>query len=136
MVEGLRILMLEDSPTGAYVVKREVQRAVPEPFSLRHELDRDGFTRALREFRPHLVLTDGRVPNLDAAGALSLVRQTLPGAAVIVVAGELGDRGAPLVERGAFGCVLKHRIGELGPMLRRALAGLGEAIQEQAPAMA
>jgi hypothetical protein len=122
----VRILLLEDSDSDAELIEREL-RAGGLEYVLRREEDGPGFERALREFRPGVVLSDYRLPHYDGAQALALARQRCPDVPVIVISGAVGEeKTVELLKGGATDFVLKDRLGRLVSAVRRALREVGE----------
>jgi two-component system CheB/CheR fusion protein len=122
MNREVRILLLEDSPSDAELIKRELRRAGIEFNWLRVET-RGAFTSALRDFMPDLVLSDNALPSFDALSALAIVRQTQPETSFIVVSGTVGEEHAvEMLKHGVTDYVLKDNLNRLGPVVRRALA--------------
>ena len=73
MSKTLRIVHLEDNPTDADRVKAELTRAGVKTLSERVSTA-DGFTAALREFQPDVVLCDHAHASFDARTALAAAR--------------------------------------------------------------
>ena len=122
MNREVRILLLEDSPSDAELIKRELRRAGIEFNWLRVDT-RAAFTSALRDFLPDLVLSDNALPSFDALSALVIVRQTQPETGFIVVSGTVGEeRAVEMLKHGVTDYVLKENLNRLGPVVRRALA--------------
>ncbi len=121
MNKPLRILMLEDDLADAELVTRELQKAGIE-FVLRRVDSRDGFERALDEFKPDIVFGDYRLPTFDGLSALIIARERAPDVPFIFVSGAMGEEFAiEFLHRGAADYVLKDRLAKLAPAVRRAL---------------
>jgi signal transduction histidine kinase len=117
--ETLRILLLEDIPEEAEIVERELRKADLR-FAVQRVQTRQAFSDALRQFAPHLILADSKLPGFDGRRALELANAR--GIPVIMVTGELGDEAAvELLIAGARDYVLKDRLARLGPAVRRVL---------------
>lgn len=120
--QPLRILLLEDEPTDAELVEAELREAGLHFVSLRVDT-RDGFVRALDEFRPDIVLSDFRLPAFDGESAIKIVRERHPTVPVVMVTGAVGDEKAiELLKLGARDYVLKDRLARLPPVVERALS--------------
>jgi DNA-binding NarL/FixJ family response regulator len=121
MTRPLRILLLEDRDADAELVRRELERGELE--AVTEQVDsRDAFLRALRDFKPDVVLTDQALPQFDSAAALKAVRALRPVAPVILVAGALDERSVVASLRaGAEDLVLKSNLGRLVPAIRASL---------------
>lgn len=122
MVSELRILILEDEPTDAELMERELRKAGIVFVSQRVD-NKDAFIQALEEFRSDVVLADYKRPNFGGLAALKIVRRTHPEVPVIIVTGMLGDEPAiELLKAGAKDYVLKGNLARLAPAIQRALS--------------
>lgn len=122
----LNILMLEDVPADAELVDHELSRS-----GLRYRFKRveasDEFLCELAINPPDVVLSDHGLPSFDGFTMLAMVRDRYPDVPFLFVTGSLGEEAAiKAFERGASDCVLKHRLHELGPAVKRALRAAGE----------
>lgn len=117
----LRILQVEDSPTDAQVVEDSL-RENGLAFSVRRVETREDFLGALKDFAPHVVLVDYQLPAFDGLSAIRILCERHPDIPAIVVTGTLGDeRAVELLREGARDYVLKDRLVNLAPAVRRAL---------------
>lgn len=117
----MRVLLLEDTPTDAELIERELRKAGLAFTALRVET-RDAFLRALEEFRPDIILSDYKLPDFDGMAALEIVKRDHPGVPVIMVTGAFSDVDAvELLVAGAKDYILKDRLARLGPAVQRAL---------------
>ena len=124
--------MLEDTPEDAELNAMALRDAGLSFVSMRVQ-SRDTFTRALHEFRPHLILSDFRLPAFDGHEALRIARQEWPQAPVIMVTGAVGDELAvELLRAGARDYVLKDRLARLPSAVQRALTEEQESRKRQA----
>ena len=89
----VRILLLEDSPVDAELIERELTRSGFSFRALRVDTV-TGFTSALHEFDPHLVLSDNALPSFDALSALKLSQSSHPDTGFVVVSGTVGEERA------------------------------------------
>lgn len=118
----LRVLMLEDTPTDAALMERELRKAGIAYIATRVETQ-DAFIRALEEFQPDIVLSDYSLPHFDGMAALEIVRRDHPDVPVIMVTGALTDiEAVDLIHAGARDYVLKDRLARLAPAIQRAIA--------------
>jgi diguanylate cyclase (GGDEF)-like protein len=121
MSAGLKILMLEDVPEEAELIRRELHKAGLEFVAQRVQTKSD-FGQSLQEFAPDLVLADSKLPAFEGRAALEMVRRKDPLLPVIMVTGALGDEAAvELLMAGANDYVLKDRLARLPSAIRRAL---------------
>jgi PAS domain S-box-containing protein len=124
MNQPLRVLILEDAPTDAELIERELRAALPGHLicSAKRVETRDDFLTAMEEFAPDLILSDYTLPAFDGLSALSLARDVCPDVPFIFVSGTLGEEVAiETLKRGATDYVLKDRLSRLGPSVQRAL---------------
>src|SRR5437763_4602340 len=118
----LRILLFEDRPADAELVKLALERA-GVPGVTRVADTSDAFADALREFAPDIVLSDHSLARFNAVAALQLLRAIRPTVPLIVVAGALDERAAvETLKAGAEDFILKTNLGRLRPAIDAALA--------------
>ena len=121
MSQPLRILLVEDAPTDAALVEREIRKAGLDFTSQRVET-REAFLAALGEFGPHLILSDYSLPAFDGMSALRLARERAPEIPFIIITGSLNEETAvECMKAGADDYVLKDRLARLEPAIRGAL---------------
>jgi signal transduction histidine kinase len=119
--DEIRILLLEDSPTDADLV-RHALRMGGLMFCLEHVDNRAAFVRRLGSFSPDLILSDFSLPTLDGYTALEIAREKCPEVPFIFVTGTLGEEVAiETLKKGATDYVLKQRLSRLIPSVHRAL---------------
>ncbi|HXV63071.1 MAG TPA: sigma 54-interacting transcriptional regulator [Vicinamibacteria bacterium] len=126
MPATLRILILEDVPTDAELVERELRRGQIE-FLSRRVSTRPEFEEQLSSFDPNIILADFSLPGFDGLDALSISAETRPEVPFIFVSGAIGEEKAiETLKKGATDYVLKDRLSRLVPALRRALRETAE----------
>ncbi len=117
----LRILIIEDLPTDAELMERELKRGGFEFVSLLVDTE-DAFLAAIEEFRPELILSDFRLPTFDGLSALRIAQERAPLIPFIVVTGSMNEETAvECMKAGAFDYVLKEHIARLVPAVIGAL---------------
>jgi len=117
----IRILLLEDNPSDAELVKRELRKA-GLGFTAEWAQDQAAFLHALESFAPDIVLADYLLPGFSGLAALELAKQRSAETPVILVSGAVGEEVAiETLKAGATDYVLKDRLSRLGPVVRRAL---------------
>ena len=122
MNKTLRILHLEDSPADVERVRVELARSGLRILSERVSSE-DGFTSALREFQPDVVLCDQASACFDALAALAALQELRPAAPLIVVSSALDEQAAVTsVRAGAEDIVLKRNLSRLSSAIESALA--------------
>jgi len=121
MPQELRILILEDVATDAELMERELRKA-EIVFSAKRVVTKEAFLKALKDFKPDLILSDYSLPSFDGISALSIAQQECPDVPFVFVSGAIGEELAiGTLKKGATDYVLKHRLSRLGPSVRRAL---------------
>lgn len=126
MRQELRILLVEDDPHDAELLQLELRRG-----GLAHEArivsSRKDFLRALREYKPNLILADYNIPGFNGLSALKLAKEKCAGIPFIIVSGFIGEELAvELVKNGATDYILKDRLTRLVPSVNRALREMEE----------
>ena len=71
MENAVRILMLEDRPEDAVLVKEELRRGGLR-FTFERVEARDDFLTQLAQYRPDLILSDHGLPSFDGFSALRI----------------------------------------------------------------
>ena len=117
----IRVLLVEDLPTDAALVERELKKAGMEFVSRRVET-RQAFLDAIEEFRPELILSDFSLPLFDGMTALLLARERAPDVPFLIITGSLNEETAvECIKAGADDYILKDRLTRLVPAIRGAL---------------
>ncbi|HEV2687842.1 MAG TPA: histidine kinase dimerization/phosphoacceptor domain -containing protein [Bryobacteraceae bacterium] len=117
----IRVLILEDHLSDAELMVRELRRNQLEVEWQRVDTESD-YLAHLNSTLPDVILSDYHMPQLDAARALQLLRQTSRDVPFIVVSGAIGeDVAVNLMRSGASDYLLKDRLARLGPAVRNAL---------------
>ena len=118
----LRILHLEDSLADVERVRAELAGAGMKIVSQRVSSE-DGFTSALREFQPDVVLCDHAHAAFDARAALMALQAFRPAAPLILVSSAVDEQAAVAsVRAGAEDIVLKRNLSRLSSAIEAALA--------------
>ena len=121
MVRELRILLLEDNPADADLIRHELWKANIK-FSLKQVETKEAFLKELKDFTPGLILSDNSLPSFDGISALTMAKEKCPDVPFIFVSGTLGEERAIItLKSGATNYILKERLSRLGPVVRRSL---------------
>lgn len=116
------ILMLEDSPLDAELIREHLEGISPEPVIIRAETRAD-YIMALDARGFDLILADFSLPDFDGMTALEMAARQVPDVPFIFVSGVLGEEVAiESFRRGATDYVLKQRLIRLRAAVERALA--------------
>jgi len=122
MATPTRILLVEDFPDDAFFVERSLALAGIHS-AMTVVIDEAPFRAALEGLRPHLILTDHKLPRFNSWRVIEIARAVSPGVPVVIVSGTLRDEEeAEAVGRGAAAVVRKSDLKRL-PGLVRALLG-------------
>jgi PAS domain S-box-containing protein len=117
----LRILLLEDNPTDAELI-RELLEADHFVCEITRVQTRAEFLVALENDATDLILADYALPSFDGLSALKLAQSARPDLPFIFVSGTLGEEVAiDALKVGATDYVLKTRLSRLVPSVQRAL---------------
>ena len=118
---SVRVLLLEDSEQDAMLIQRELGRLTPVP-NLHRVATEEGFVAALREFAPHVILSDHNIPGFGGWAALELAKGARPNTPLILITGSLDEETAvAYLKAGAADYILKDRLSRLGPAMLEAL---------------
>jgi CheY-like chemotaxis protein len=116
-----RILQIEDLPSDAYLVKREVKKVL-DSCEFQIVEDKEAFLSALMEFKPDIIISDFSIPGFDWRSALMLTLENAPQVPFIVVTGSTSDAiRNECLSAGATGFISKNAIQALGPAILAAL---------------
>ncbi len=117
----IQILLLEDVPADADLVRRALQQAQIAA-QIRLVDRKEEYAKALEALRPDLVLADHASPSFRSVEALEMARAVYPDIPFIFVSGAVGEETAlEAVKKGATDYVLKDHLVRLGPAVWRAL---------------
>ncbi len=134
--QPIRILLVEDVEADAELTLRQLKSDAEFPYIARRVETEDALRKALKEFSPHLILSDFSLPRFDGLSALRVAREISPEVPFIFVSGTIGeDTAVKALQNGAVDYVLKSNLARLVPAVRRALAeaqGRTERRAEQA----
>lgn len=121
MKTALKILILEDNPADAEIVKRLVQSKIPlSEFCF--SKDRETYMEALNEFLPDIILSDHALPQFNSIDALKMARQQYPYIPFIMVTGSVSEEFAvEIIKLGADDYILKDRMNRLPSSIKTTL---------------
>ncbi|MFC1826228.1 PAS domain S-box protein, partial [Thermodesulfobacteriota bacterium] len=117
-----RVLILEDVPTDAELVKRELQKA-EIAFTSMHVDTRESFLKGLEDFSPDIILSDYNMPRFNGLEAIELVQERFPSIPLIIVTGSTNEETAvDCLKAGAADYVLKENLTRLVPAFLNTLS--------------
>src|SRR5438874_288570 len=118
--QRIRLLIVEDNPSDADLMLRELRRAGFDPDWRRVETEPD-FLASL-DPEPDLILSDYALPQFSGLRALQLVGERGLKIPFILVSATIGEETAVAAMReGAVDYLLKDRLARLGPAVAQAL---------------
>ena len=116
-----KVLQIEDIPSDAYLVRREVRKAI-DPCEFLIVDTKDAFLKALEEFNPDLIISDFSMPGFDWNSALRLAQKIAPGTPFIIVTGSTSEAiGVECLKAGATDFISKDFIEKLAPAVQKIL---------------
>ncbi|MCF6158753.1 MAG: PAS domain S-box protein [wastewater metagenome] len=131
MNKKIHILLLEDSPTDAELIERELQKG-NFSFVLLRVTTRNTYQNALEEFKPDIILADHKLPSFDGISALRIVEEWCPDIPFIFISGYRGEELAvETLKSGAKDYILKDNLSRLVPSVRLALNEREEQIKRK-----
>ncbi|MEA3186478.1 MAG: hypothetical protein QOD99_308, partial [Chthoniobacter sp.] len=120
MLRPLRVLLVEDRPTDAELVVRELRRAGFDPNWSQVDTEEEYLSQLSPDV--DLILSDYTMPNFSGLRALELVNQSGLDLPFIIVSGSIGeDIAVSAMKQGATDYLLKDRLERLGPATTMAL---------------
>jgi PAS domain S-box-containing protein len=121
MEQPLRILLLEDSPTDAELIRRLLIKEKGKcDFFL--ATDGDSFRTGLKEFAPDVVVSDNSLPQFNSTQALEITRQWFRHMPFILVTGTVSEEfAAAMISKGADDYILKDRLTRLPAAIDNAI---------------
>jgi PAS domain S-box-containing protein len=131
LINKLRILLVEDSPDDAELVKQTLLQAGLAPALHRVDSAAD-MAAALARSHWDMVISDYNLPGFSGAEALQLVRAHSDYIPFIVASGHIGEEEAvALLKSGADDYVMKDRLARLVPAVERSLREARNRLESQ-----
>ncbi len=131
LFKNVRILILEDNIADAEFLEQNLQNDGFVFISERVETKKS-YIKALREFRPDIILSDYDLPNFSGSEALQIRKKISPDIPFILVTGAVGEeRAIEILTGGATDYVLKKNLSRIGPPVKRALQEADEHIRRK-----
>ena len=121
MSKEIRILILEDMAADVVRINHELRRGGLS-FRSRRVETRENYLHELQHHPPDVILSDHGLPSFDGFTALAIAREQYPNIPFIFVSSSLGEQMAiETFKSGATDYVLKERLADLAPAIKRAL---------------
>jgi PAS domain S-box-containing protein len=128
----IQILLVEDSPEDAELIKRELKRT-GILCDIKWADSKESFLKEFEDRCPNIILCDYKMPSFGALDALAIVKERCPLIPFIVVSGTVGeDIAVETLQMGATDYILKNRMQRLGPAIKRALEEAEELAKRKA----
>jgi PAS domain S-box-containing protein len=121
VIQKLKILHLEDVPTDAELVKRELTKStlVFERLLVDNEPD---YVTALDQFKPDIILSDHSLPSFNSLQALSILKASGLDIPFILITATISEEFAvDIMKEGAADYILKDRMQRLPSAIEKAL---------------
>ena len=121
MEREFKLLMLEDTPEDAVLIKRTLQRSNLK-LKIKLVSTRHDFIEALSSFAPEIVLSDHQLPHFSSTEALEVCKQVLPFVPFILVTGAVSEEfAASIIKAGADDYLLKDNLTRLPTAILQAV---------------
>jgi PAS domain S-box-containing protein len=113
MSKKLKILHIEDTPTDAELVERQLKKSGMDFETLIVDTKTE-YTNALEEFRPDVILSDHSLPAFNSLEALKILQQTGKKIPFILITSTVSEEFAvSVMKEGATDYILKDRLQRL-----------------------
>jgi signal transduction histidine kinase len=121
VTDALHVLIVEDSPTDARLVVRQLQRT-GRPIEFERVDTAEAMRAALDRKVWDAVTSDWSMPKFTAPAALDILKEMRLDLPFIIVSGTIGEESAiDAMRAGAHDFVLKDKLGRLAPAIEREL---------------
>lgn len=113
MKKNLKILVLEDNPADAELIKRELKTAGMQ-FNMQVVSDRINFVKGLTDFVPDIILSDHSLSSFNSLEAFSIVKKDHEDIPFIIVTGAASEEFAVIcMKAGVKDYILKKNLKRL-----------------------
>ena len=121
-----RILLIEDLPSDAYLVQRELKKALGS-FDFLVADNKEDFLNSLDSFHPDIILSDYSLPGFDWSSALKITREKSPETPFLIVSSSTN----PVIvdaclKAGVTGFISKDNLNQLVPAILKTLEKTGD----------
>lgn len=126
MEQPLKILLLEDSPDDVELVQRELKRG-GIVFTMNTVSKKEGYQKALHEFKPDIILSDHSLPQFNSIEAIQIWKDFQAENQIIIpfilITGSVSEEFAvQSIKTGIDDYILKDRLKRLPASIKSALA--------------
>jgi len=122
MEKNFKILIVEDVPTDAELIKREIEKNTVQ-HTCKVVETKDAYLKALKEFEPEIILSDYSLPSFNGMQALLIRQEMMPDVPFILVTGANNEEIAvECMKAGADDYILKDNLTRLGQAFKAAIA--------------
>ncbi len=120
----IRILMVEDNPSDAELIEFELRQGGLS-FSSLCVTEEEPFKKALKEFKPHVILSDIALPTFSGIDALQIAKNTNPHVSFLIVSGSASpcDR-RNVLKLGANEFIDKAELSKLATAIKKAITSI------------
>jgi len=109
----IKILHLEDVPTDAMLVRYALEKAKLK-FEKLDVDDREGYTAAIKAFKPDIILSDHSLPSFNSTEALKILKESTLDVPFILITSTISEEFAvSIMQMGAADYILKDRLQRL-----------------------
>lgn len=127
----LKILHLEDLPSDAELVERELKKGNIQFEKLVVD-NRKDFEKALKEFSPDIILSDHSLPSFNSIIALKIIKEAKINVPFILITSTISEEFAvDMIKAGANDYILKDRLQRLPQSILSAIEKFNLEIERQ-----
>jgi PAS domain S-box-containing protein len=120
MDDKIRILILEDSPSDAFIILDQIKKSGIE-FSYQLVSTRKEYVSALNTFKPDIIISDYQIPKYDGMQSLAIRNEIAPDTPFILVTGSIDEEIAiSFIKSGADDYLMKKNLFRLGESIKSA----------------
>jgi signal transduction histidine kinase len=121
MNKQLKILHIEDSPSDAGLIARELKQSGVD-FTIKVVETKNDYSNALKNYKPDVILTDHSLPQFDSIEALSIYNENKLQIPFILITGSVSEEFAiRCIKEGADDYILKNNLIRLPSAIKQAL---------------
>lgn len=121
MTGKIKILFLDDNLNDIELIQHQLKKDGLD-YSSEITQDRVSYEKALKNFKPDIVLSDYSMPSFDGLTAFSILQTILPETPFVFISGTIDEENASeLIKSGVTDYILKHKLFEITRKIIRAL---------------